>query len=60
MVKLWHPGTGQESFTLPTPFHLAGGIAFSSDGRTLVTGAFPSSMTSPSALLLWRAEPAGP
>jgi WD40 repeat protein len=60
VVKLWHPGTGQELFTLTTPFHLAAGIAFTSDGRALVAGATPSGPNSPSALLLWRAEPAGP
>jgi WD40 repeat protein len=60
VVKLWHPGTGQELFTLSTQPHFAAGIAFTSDGRTLVTGAMPSDSKSPSVLLQWRADPAGP
>jgi WD40 repeat protein len=59
-LRLWHPGTGQQLFTLAAPSEALGGLAFSGDGRVLVAGSRARNGTGPSALLLWRAKPAGP
>jgi WD40 repeat protein/tRNA A-37 threonylcarbamoyl transferase component Bud32 len=59
-LKLWHPGTGQQLFTLATHAEGLEGLAFARDGRLLVAGSTTREGTGPSALLLWRAEPAGP
>jgi WD40 repeat protein len=54
-LKLWHLGTGQQLFTLVSHTELLKGLAFARDGRLLVA----ASWSDPSALLLWRTEPAG-
>jgi WD40 repeat protein len=59
-LKLWHPGTGQQLFTLATNADGLAGLAFARDGRLLVAGSRTQNGAGPSALLLWRAEPAGP
>jgi WD40 repeat protein len=59
-LKLWHPGTGQQLFTLATNADGLAGLAFARDGRLLVAGSRPPNGAGPSALLLWRGEPAGP
>jgi WD40 repeat protein len=60
VLNLWHLGTGQRLFSLDGPRHELHGLAFSRDGRLLVAGCRQPGIASPSALLLWRAEPAGP
>jgi WD40 repeat protein len=60
VVKLWHPGTGQELFTLLTHPQPVLDLAFSRDGRALVAGTRSKEKGGPSSLLLWRAEPTGP
>jgi WD40 repeat protein len=60
VVNLWHPATGQRFFPLDVPAQDLHGLAFSHDGRLLVTGWRPRGNTGPSALLTWRADPAGP
>ena len=37
-LKLWHPGTGQQLFTLATNVEGLEGLAFAHDGRLLVAG----------------------
>jgi WD40 repeat protein len=59
-LRLWHLGTGQPLFTLAASAEPLAGLAFSADGRLLVAGTGTHHGTGPSALLLWRAEPAGP
>ncbi len=59
-VKLWHPGTGQQLFTLAAQPEPLVGLAFAPDGRLLAAGARTQDGNGPSALLLWRAERAGP
>jgi WD40 repeat protein len=59
-LKLWHPGTGQQLFTLATNADGLEGLAFARDGRLLVAGSRTQNGAGPSALLLWRGEPAGP
>jgi WD40 repeat protein len=59
-LRLWHTGTGQQLFTLAAPAEPLEGLAFARDGRLLVAGSNTQNGAGPSALLLWRAEPAGP
>ena len=60
VVNLWHLGTGQRFFSLDSQKQDLRGLAFSRDGRLLVAGSNTRDGTGASALLLWRAEPAGP
>jgi WD40 repeat protein len=60
VINLWHLGTGQRLFSLDSPGNELHGLAFSRDGRLLVAGSRTRNGTGPSALLLWRAEPAVP
>jgi WD40 repeat protein len=60
MINLWHLRTGQRFFSLDTHGQELRGLAFSRDGRLLVAGARPGGENEPSALLMWRAESAGP
>jgi WD40 repeat protein len=60
VLSLWHLATGQRLFSLDARGQELHGLAFSRDGRLLVAGARPSGDASPSSLLMWRADPAGP
>jgi WD40 repeat protein len=59
VLNLWHLATGQRLFSLDAHGRDLHGLAFSRDGRLLAAGA-GSPGDAPSALLMWRAEPAGP
>jgi WD40 repeat protein len=58
-LKLWHLGTGQHLFTLARHAERLAGAAFARDGRLLVGVSRTGNGGGPSALLMWRAEPAG-
>jgi len=58
-LNLWHLATGQRLLKLDTRGQDLRGLAFSSDGRLLVTGARPSRGAGPSSLLTWRADQTG-
>jgi WD40 repeat protein len=60
VLNLWHLATGQRLFSLDTHGHEPYGLAFSGDGRLLVAGARSPGDAGQSALLMWRADPAGP
>src|SRR5262249_33295455 len=55
----WHLSTGQRLFKLDTRGQELHGLAFSHDGRMLMTSAKSPGGNSPSSLVTWRAEPAG-
>jgi WD40 repeat protein len=57
---LWHLGTGQQLFTLATDAGGFYGLAFSRDGRMLLASTHTDGGRGPSAVLTWRAAPAGP
>jgi WD40 repeat protein len=56
----WNLGAGQQLFTLATQTKGASALAFSPDGRRLVTSIPGPVNVAQSSLLVWRAEPAGP
>jgi WD40 repeat protein len=59
VVYLWHLPTGQRLFSLASGIE-NDALAFSRDGRLLVTGGRARDNDGHCPLLLWRAEPAGP
>src|SRR5262249_15811411 len=60
VLNLWHLGTGQQLFSLDTHGRELRGLAFARGGRLPGAGSNPRDGSGASALLLWRAETAGP